>query len=182
MERKIALLGAVLLQAVILMGMGMWAVLPLWTGEPMRLAVEGGDDRDLFRGDYVALDYGFSRLNLDSIPNDLPREGRISPASQYYLEMVRDGGLYRVAGIWRERPDGARVLRVRVRSHGGAMVRVEAGIEAWFTDRETARRMEAVLRETLPWEALADCTVTVTAMVTDDGRARLRDLYVPSAP
>jgi uncharacterized membrane-anchored protein len=46
----------------ILVGMLVSHGLPLWVGEPVRLAVEPVDPRDLFRGDYVILSYPIQRL------------------------------------------------------------------------------------------------------------------------
>lgn len=42
----------------------------IFFGQEILLKIEPVDPRDLFRGDYVALRYEISRINLNEIPND----------------------------------------------------------------------------------------------------------------
>ena len=72
-SRRIFLFAGVGLQLVVLIGMIVFKAMPLWTGEPILLRVVPVDPRDMFRGDYVAISYDFSRIPPRESPNSASR-------------------------------------------------------------------------------------------------------------
>ncbi|MCB0264480.1 MAG: GDYXXLXY domain-containing protein, partial [Calditrichaeota bacterium] len=78
MKNKYILIALVVFQLAIVGGMLLMAMLPLLTGQPVQLEVTLRDPRDLFRGNYVYLFYDINRLPLDSLENDLPKEGNLN--------------------------------------------------------------------------------------------------------
>ena len=60
-RRLAALVAAVLLQLAVLGGLFVYSQYPLWVGTEVRLATVPVDPRDLFRGQYVRLNYAPSR-------------------------------------------------------------------------------------------------------------------------
>ena len=60
------------LSIAILSGMLAAHAWPLWTGEPIYLAVRPVDPRDLFRGDYVTLGYDVQQVRLRIPPDVAP--------------------------------------------------------------------------------------------------------------
>lgn len=63
-RHSLAALAAGTLSLAILSGLLVAHAWPLWTGEPIYLAVRPVDPRDLFRGDYVTLGYDVQQLAL----------------------------------------------------------------------------------------------------------------------
>ena len=63
-RRLAALVAAVLLQLAVLGGLFVYSQYPLWVGTEVRLATVPVDPRDLFRGQYVRLNYALSRQPL----------------------------------------------------------------------------------------------------------------------
>ena len=72
-RRLAALVAAVLLQLAVLGGLFVYSQYPLWVGTEVRLATVPVDPRDLFRGQYVRLNYALSRQPLPEM--ELPRAG-----------------------------------------------------------------------------------------------------------
>lgn len=157
-ERRL-LLAAVGLQLLVLVGMLAVRIDPLLNGEPITVRVEPVDPRDLFRGDYVILSYGFSRPNnVDGLLN--PQEGRT-----VYAVMFRDGDHWRAERLTYEKPIDGVFLRGTVLSGG----RVEYGIESYFVQEGTGRKYE---------DAVRNRTLIAELRVKRDGTAALHGLKI----
>ena len=178
MLRKYGLMLLVLLQLAIIAGMLILALLPLLTGSPVRLEVTLRNPRDLFRGNYVALNYDINQVSLDSLPNDLPPDAKYQFGDRLYLELRPDGETYVAAGLWLSPPDGEKlflqgVVAQRTFLAGRRVIWLNYGIESYFTDPEEALLMEEQLRNR-PDANLAPPMVTV--MVDGRGRARIKEI------
>ena len=122
-RRLAALVAAVLLQLAVLGGLFVYSQYPLWVGTEVRLATVPVDPRDLFRGQYVRLNYALSRQPLPEM--ELPR-----------------------AGVRLREPDGERLyLRGTIERVSGGELHIRYGIEAWFAAPEEALRLERELAE-----------------------------------
>ena len=81
--------------------------MPLWTGETVLLRVVPIDPRDMFRGDYVALGYDFSRIPPEGIP-ELGKPDRSDPrqGTTVFVVLVpeEDGKHWRMSRITTQRP------------------------------------------------------------------------------
>ncbi|MGB5950868.1 MAG: GDYXXLXY domain-containing protein [Parvibaculum sp.] len=81
--------------------------------DTVTLRTEPVDPRDLFRGDYVTLAYGISRLSLENLTGDKS----FSEGETVYVALVPEGEDWRAAGVWRdypEKPDGSKIIRGRI--------------------------------------------------------------------
>jgi len=133
-----------------------WKEYRLSTGERVLLRVQPVDPVDPFRGEYVALSYGISRLTLAS-----PRIGET-----VYVPLRRDGGEWRGGRISRERPPRGLFIRGRVKPSG-----IEYGIETFYVEEGTAIEYERAIRRGRLYAQVA---------IDDDGGAQLDDLVVRS--
>lgn len=153
------LLAAVGLQLLILVGLVAWRIGPLLNGEAITVRVEPVDPRDLFRGDYVILNYAFSRANnIDGMYG--PEEGRT-----VYAVLTRDGPHWRTDHFTYQKPSEGVFLRGKVLSGG----RVEYGIESYFVQEGTGRKYE---------DAVRDRKLIAELRVTRDGTAALHALKI----
>lgn len=121
------------------------------------------DPRDLFRGDYVVLAYGISRLALDGLPGDKEFE----QGDTIYVEITPARETWRAVGVWRAPPkpaDGNKVIRGRIADVVKNIPRVRAipfsgdmeevpcndcvmatvtyGIESYFVPEGEGRKLE----------------------------------------
>lgn len=178
---------ALVFQIGILVGMVLLAMHPLIEGKEIRLLVEARDPRDLFRGDYVVLQYQFSSLDLDSIANNL------DPAKNYrfgdilFLELQKQETHYNAVGLWRTPPQRGTFMKVLVehyykqpreddsvqaqRVHG--TIRLRAGIEEFFADTETARRLDSLINARGETPTIR---VVSHVMLTDNGAVRIKEV------
>jgi len=159
-----ALLGAMLLQLLVLAGELLGAVYPRWLGEEVRLAVEPVDPRSLFRGNYAQLRYGIGEIQLAELPRTL-RRGELV----YVPLRGGDGtGLMQADGLLLEPPDNRLFIRGRVKSYHsteqGVSVHIRYGIEAYFLPREKALDLEKALRNR---------GSAATVMIAPNGKAAL---------
>lgn len=175
----------IVIQATLLMGMIGMAFYPLWVGTPIRLQTVPVDPRNLFRGNYLELNYALNRLNLDSIPNDLPRYPQLRPNDVVYIELEPDKmGIHQAIGVWSERPTRSANPCLRARIDGRYMhqseptITVETDVQHFFASPDSLKLYERqqnvpTLESTTP---SPNFTIIVKAKVTNDGRARLLGL------
>ncbi|MDX2062758.1 MAG: GDYXXLXY domain-containing protein [Bacteroidia bacterium] len=142
-------------QLALLGGILVWAARPLWQGTEYRLHVEPIDPRSLMRGNYVALNYGFTTLDVDTLPNDL--DTLIRPGKVVYLQLAwAPDSSTRVQGVFTQRPTEGVVLKAWVTyyssyySEGGRRqhLTLRTGLEQYYCPPDEARAWERRLR---PW-------------------------------
>jgi uncharacterized membrane-anchored protein len=141
-ERDV-LFAAVAFQLLVLVGMIVWKVRPVLTGQTVLLRVIPLDPRDLMRGDYVILSYEFSRFPPQSIAgvsgsNDW--QGRT-----VYVSLVPDpdGRHVRAGGFSTEPPASGLFLQGTV-SNGNT---ITYGIESFFVQEGTGKDYEQAARD-----------------------------------
>ncbi|HIG40684.1 MAG: GDYXXLXY domain-containing protein [bacterium] len=164
---NIALSGSVVAQILILVGMYVLAVLPLWTGKEVKLKTIPVDPRSMFRGNYARLNYGISQIDASHFPQDKDlRNGEV-----VYVVLMPDGEeLFVFSKIMLNKPATGVFLRGRIQNrhyeNKTSYYRVNYGIEAFFAPREQALKLEQQLRD----------GGIALLMVSDGGKARLKDL------
>jgi uncharacterized membrane-anchored protein len=142
--------------ALVPLGIVAWKELELGGSRHVLLRVQPVDPQDLFRGEYVALTYGISRL---------PSGGTRSGDRVWVPLQERPNGVWTGSRALHEQPDGGTFIRGRVR--GGRTI--EYGIESFFVEDQSAVRYG---------RALARGRLYAEVALDDDGDATLRKLVV----
>lgn len=158
-----AVLILALLQTIILVWLINGRVSILSSNDVVTLKSEPVDPRDLFRGDYVVLSYGISRLTLDGLKGDRDfRQG-----DTIYVEIGPRRDTWLAEGAWHSAPtpaQGNKVIRGRVtnvtKNVGRVrptpssrdveetpcpdceMLNVSYGIESYFVPEGQGRKLE----------------------------------------
>lgn len=159
-------LGGVLMTAVIAWMIGE-RMLVLAQGREIVVAVEPVDPQDLFRGDYVRLAYGFTRLELNKLgvrPDD------VRTGSAIYVVLKPDGERFAVESAALEQPSAAPdrvVIKGTVRSRSDDLAFVDYGIERYFVPQGHGRAIEDGVRER---------RTDVVLAVTENGIAAIKAL------
>ena len=173
MKRRIYLCAVFLAQAAFLAGLLWYAHLPFGP-DAVEIAVrtEPFDPRDYFRGDYVILNYEFSR----------GPETEGSGTVYAILEQEDGSHLWKLAGWSDTLPErnfpGAK--RVAIRGNGVHGTQIRYGIEKFFVEEGTGTEIESA---SWAWENRGQYDVEVTLRVTPDGRAAVKDVkLVPAGP
>lgn len=161
----------------------------LRTGEELLLKTVPVDPRDMFRGDYVVLNYEISRLDLDEVPAesaDFEYDDRI------YLAMELEDGYGVPKKIYRTPPEGELYIKGTVKSitydyeptaeevpheeppvprrTSVSEIRVEYGIESYFVPEGRGREIE-----TQQWKGKR---VDVRVVLDRQGNAIIKDLLI----
>jgi uncharacterized membrane-anchored protein len=154
-ERPI-LMGGVVFQLLVLVGMIAVKAAPLVTGDTVLLRVRPVDPRDMFRGDYVILSYEFSRGAFLG-----------NPGQTVYVPLVpdQDGVHWRADKATPERPRQGKFLRGQV----GRGDQLEFGIESFYVQEGKGRQYEDAVRQR---------RLSAEVAVAADGQATLRSLKI----
>jgi uncharacterized membrane-anchored protein len=179
MNKKQGLYLLIGLQVAILLGMFAKALYPLWVGEEIALKVAAKDPRDIFRGNYVVLNYDFNRLDLDSIKNndiDSTTLANFNFGDKLFLELKPKGKYYETVGVWQEKPQTNNIcMQVIVQSKPYSRnIEVKAGIESYFTTTSNAKLLE----KATSWAAQDSVEVSVAICVASNGAARIKEVLV----
>lgn len=142
------------------------SVAPLWFGQPLLLPTEPIDPRSLFRGNYVRLNYGISRVSAD-LADDKFKAGQ-----KVYLSLNLDGDAPVPVKLSATKPDEGTFIAGRVR-YASSDYRLEYGIEAFFLPKEKALAAE---------RKLTSDKVSAQVYLSSDGKAALNALYCNDKP
>ncbi|MDH2423866.1 GDYXXLXY domain-containing protein [Sphaerisporangium sp. TRM90804] len=126
-SRPVLVALALLLQLVLLAVVVGPRLSARFTGEEYRLAVGPVDPVDPFRGAYVTLDY-------PGLP--APPQGYKEDVA--FVPLVRDGALWKGAGITARRPQAPPYLACRATGYGW----MSCGVESLFLPEDKARRVQ----------------------------------------
>jgi uncharacterized membrane-anchored protein len=169
-RERLVLLAVVAFQVIVLVAMIGLRVTPLLVGDTIFVRVVPVDPRDLFRGDYVILDYDFSRVPPARIEgltdSDWQREQQGLGLTVYVtLVPELDGKHWRAEKFSISQPTSGKYLRGRITGPG----RLEFGIEAYYLQEGQGSKYE---------EAMRDHRLAAEIVVTADGHAALRGLRI----
>jgi uncharacterized membrane-anchored protein len=149
----------VLFQIVLLTGMLGFKEFTAITGQQITLQTVPVDPWDMFRGEYVALSYDFSRLEgyaLTDWRHPDASLGRLQKGDAVYVTLRRNGRFWIYESISRNPPESGTIfLRGTVRSYTparpstklsgaptDASVNIDYGIESYFVQHGTAIDLE----------------------------------------
>jgi uncharacterized membrane-anchored protein len=140
---RLALAAAVVFQLSILVAMILGRTVPYLGAQTVLLRVEPVDPRDMFRGDYVTLDYAISR-----VPN-----GKYEPGRTVYVTLVpeADGRHYRAGEFLAEPPASGTFFWGTAGAHG----RATYGIESFYVQEGTGHDYENAVRNRRLWAEIA---------------------------
>jgi GDYXXLXY motif protein len=141
-------IGVVAAQLLFLTSMIVIDALPLVLGERVKLRVVPIDPRDLFRGDYVVLDYDFNRIEPGKVQG-------LSPSRDYhwlynevvgrdvYVPLTPQGDHHEAGGASIHPPAAGPFLH----GHMVTPYRLECGIEAFYVQEGEGHRLENLIRQ-----------------------------------
>ncbi|MGZ8782119.1 MAG: GDYXXLXY domain-containing protein [Gaiellaceae bacterium] len=159
--RRIALLVVVCVQLAVPLAMAGLAAADLAFGEEIRLKTRPVDPLDIFRGNYVVLDYEISRLQVTF---DV-REGQRLCADLFQSAPGVYGARYAYDFV---QQDGKTICgRARNDARSGQSVGIEYGIETYYASAERAREIE---------RSLGSAELYVVVDLDEDGSARIERL------
>src|SRR5262245_42468784 len=127
---------AILVLMIVLDGM------PLVLGQRLRLKVVPVDPRDMFRGDYVVLDYGFNRMGQPAGPAaGQPWDGSDASDNEVYVGLKQEGDHYVAESAHRAPPSSGPYIRGTIDWSG----RISCGIEAYYVQQGEGQRLEQAI-------------------------------------
>lgn len=145
--RKAFILAAIILQVVILAYMAGEREHILRNGKVIHLRTAPIDPRDLFRGDYVRLNYEISRIAVDKLKGaETPKE--IKKGAKIFVSLQESSnGLYEVVNAQLQEPKEGLYLTGRSpHPHQsllpGSPIWINYGIEAYFVEQGTGSDIE----------------------------------------
>lgn len=162
------------LQTIILVWMVWDRVSILRSDDVVTLKSEPVDPRDLFRGDYVTLAYGISRIPLDGMPG----ETGFDPGDTIYIELAAGPGTWNAVAVYRNYPTpglGHKVIRGRIVdvAQAPSTVDVAYGIESYFVPEGQGRTLE---------EERNARNLSVDVALASDGEAAIKGLRIEGQP
>ena len=192
MKNKSLIYLVVLFQVLVLGGMFVKAFYPVMVGTPIKLKVLPIDPRDLFRGNYVNLNYDFSRIDLDSTPNDLDSItlSKLTYGDELFVELALDSTneFYETVGVWKDKTKKTNASNALLKAtrrqntfnpwgNENKTILITAGIESYFTKKENALSLENKMRPNWSFdEDNEEYIVWSEVYVTDEGAARMNDI------
>lgn len=136
------------------------------------------DPRDLFRGDYVVLNYEISRLDIARLDGT----NTLAPGNTIYVRLRRAGDTWTAVALsdTHETPSNteislkAQVLSMDAPGNGASQfVTLSFGIESYFVPQGTGLAIE---------EAARKGTISIDAAVDDKGRAAIKAIRQDGKP
>ena len=154
---------AAVFQILAVIAMLAYAYAPIYFGKDILIRTTVYDPRDMFRGDYVRLSYGFAGIyELDK--RGLSKRRQLHGTEIYAVLKQDKDGKYKFDKYSFERPNGGTFLAGRVDYNTAKF-----GIEAFFMPPKKARQME---RDMMEFNA------TAVISVMDNGKARIKDIVI----
>lgn len=140
-------------------------------GEEILLKPAPVDPRDLFRGDYVALRYEISTINLKETPYD----SNFSSRETVYAILTKGEKFWHINSISHKKPkltEGEVCMKGTATSFYGNTLRVRWGIESYFVPEGKGKEIEI--------RNIEDFSIKV--IVDSNCRALIKELYLKDEP
>jgi uncharacterized membrane-anchored protein len=151
-RRRIAFAVVAAVQALVLLALIGFNQVALATGDKVTLRTVPVDPVDLFRGQYVALRYTISNVNV-------PAGAQVGDT--VYVPLSEHDGYWDGSFGYAEPPLGGEFIRGVIRYAGDGSADVEYGIETYYADEDEARELGEA------------GTLNVTVVLGDNGHARI---------
>jgi uncharacterized membrane-anchored protein len=173
-EKTLLAIG-IAIQFLVPVGMIVQKTLPFWTGETMLFRVTPADPHYIFRGNYVALSYEFSRIPPEEIAGLEPRQyneqgnGWNWNGKTVYVPLVpeADGKHWKAQKPFSiQRPASGKFLRGTIVGWDST---IQYGIEEFYVQEEQGREYESTAQSR---------TLSAKVAVASDGTAAMGDLLI----
>ena len=151
---RIAFLAVVCAQLLFPLGVIAYNEAKLASGEDVRLHVQPVDPVDFFRGEYVALTYDISRIDV----------GGLDPGTTVYVPLHEEDGFWTGSSAALDKPSGT-----FIRGHTSELGGIEFGIETYFVEEGQSRKYE---------QAVGRGNLYVDVAIDDDGGAKIKRLVI----
>lgn len=159
---RVLLIVIVVVQVLAIISMAAGRERTLQGDDDVRLQTRPVDPRDVFRGDFVVLDYEISTVETNRADRLL-----LEPNDTVYVELVQRGETWVAGRLERQPFDGVdAVIRGIVVRAGTETVQVDYGIEQYFLPEGRGRVVERA------------SDVDVVVAIDDNGGAVIRHLIV----
>ncbi len=145
--RKALIIAAIIMQVLVLAYMAGEREYILKTGKVIYLRTAPIDPRDIFRGDYVRLNYEFSRIAIDEV-KDAENIEDIKKGKKFHVNLAEGSdGLYQMTHAQFQKPEAGLYLTGRTshvyrNSQPGYPIWLKYGIEAYFVEQGAGRAIE----------------------------------------
>jgi len=168
-HERLLIIGGIILQLIVLVGMIAMRLAPILTGNTILLRVIPVDPRDIFRGDYVVLGYECSRIPSAGIAGLRGYQNydfhEVQGQTVYVtLAPESDGRHWRPELYSTERPKQGIYLRGKIQGW-----QIQYGIESFYVQEGKGHDYENTLRNR---------KLSAKISVTAGGEAVLRDLVI----
>ncbi len=163
MKRKYVI-SLLVFRAILLLGFIAIKQYTFYTGTEVILKTVPVDPRDLFRGDYVILNYEISRIDPDSI--DTPEEF-FEPGDRIYIKLNSQDQKVRPIALSTEMFQEGLFIRGRVRYFSQNILNIEYGIESYFVPQGKGKELERKIGE-----------IDVLVALDRSGTALIKDLLI----
>ncbi len=164
MVNKKLVIGIIGIWCLILLGFIGYKQYTLQTGTEVLLKTVPVDPRDLFRGDYVVLRYGISRIHLDSL---MMVADTFEKGAQFYLKLDTSGMYAEPIEISKEKFDKGLFMKGTVISSHDNMLNAKYGIETYFVRQGTGKIIERQITD-----------LEVNVAIDKNGNALIKALYM----
>lgn len=113
----------------------------LMNGNRVLLKTQPVDPRDLFRGDYVILNYEISDIDTDEISVDQALLDELEDGDRVYVQLEKGEKYWHAVGISDSRPEGTYILGM-VDYYYNDRISLEYGIESYFVPEGRGKELE----------------------------------------
>ncbi len=169
---KKLVIAAVLFQMLALLVMIAQREYVIHNGKEVYLKTAPIDPRDIFRGDYVQLDYTFLTVPVEKAKY-LPKEN-IKKGQRVYAVLKESAlGVYSFDYLTGVQPDEGVFIagRINQRHYSSNLIRVKYGIEKYFLEQETGLALEKVRGKRNDYQRPMEIKVAIS----DSGTAIIKD-------
>ncbi|MTI82021.1 MAG: GDYXXLXY domain-containing protein [Firmicutes bacterium] len=151
-KRKYIIAG--LIPIIILLSMTILPLRALLLGDEILLETEPYDPRDLFRGDYVVLNYKINELDYAKLPEELTRNESSYYNQNLYAVMKKVGNYYNVDYVTLKEPKNRLYLKCNLdyirnldKTESNKIAIMSYKLDKYFVPENTGHDLEDMSRE-----------------------------------
>jgi uncharacterized membrane protein/uncharacterized membrane-anchored protein len=137
----------------------------LQTGQEVILKTAPVDPRDLFRGDYVRLQYPMSEIDITTIPIE---KNNLQIGDTIFVALARTDSYAQPFAINTAPKEDTLAIRGTIRNRKGNRITVEYGIESYFVPEHKGREIERMVGKDM----------SVQVVITKSGKALIKAFLI----